>query len=98
MTMSRNLLSKMVMAIAVMGSVVATFFQITTVVISIPSVILLTCLMISLWGGSIRFNTAMGRLDEARAELELAKAVEIADPEDRAIVETDLKTEPWFGL
>jgi cytochrome c oxidase subunit 1 len=42
-----------------MGSVVATFFQITTVVISIPSVILLTCLMISLWGGSIRFNTAM---------------------------------------
>lgn len=42
-----------------MGTRVATFFQITTVLISIPSVILLTCLMISLWGGSIRFNSAM---------------------------------------
>jgi cytochrome c oxidase subunit 1 len=39
--------------------VVTTFFQITTVLISVPSVILLTCLMITLWGGSIRFNTAM---------------------------------------
>ena len=27
--------------------------------ISIPSVIILTCLLISLWGGSIRFNTPM---------------------------------------
>ena len=45
-----------------------------------------------------RALACLGRLDEARAELELAKAVEIADPEDRAIVETDLKTEPWFGL
>ncbi len=42
-----------------MGTVVTTFFQTTTVLISVPSVILLTCLMISLWGGSIRFNTAM---------------------------------------
>ncbi|MFZ4596619.1 MAG: cytochrome c oxidase subunit I, partial [Verrucomicrobiaceae bacterium] len=42
-----------------MGPVVTTFFQITTVLISVPSVILLTCLMITLWGGSIRFNTAM---------------------------------------
>lgn len=42
-----------------MGPVVSTFFQITTVLISVPSVILLTCLMITLWGGSIRFNTAM---------------------------------------
>ena len=45
-----------------------------------------------------RALACLGRLDEARAELELAKAVEVADPEDRAIVETDLKTEPWFGL
>lgn len=45
-----------------------------------------------------RALACLGRLDEARAELELAKAVEIADPEDRAIVEADLKTEPWFGL
>jgi cytochrome c oxidase subunit 1 len=42
-----------------MGSVITTFFQTTTVLISIPSVILLTCLMISLWGGSIRFTIPM---------------------------------------
>jgi cytochrome c oxidase subunit 1 len=42
-----------------MGSVITTFFQTTTVIISIPSVILLTCLMISLWGGSIRFTIPM---------------------------------------
>lgn len=42
-----------------MGTKMSTYFQITTVLISIPSVILLTCLMISLWGGSIRFNTQM---------------------------------------
>jgi cytochrome c oxidase subunit I len=42
-----------------MGSVISTFFQTTTVLISVPSVILLTCLMISLWGGSIRFTTPM---------------------------------------
>src|SRR5204863_4739023 len=34
-------------------------FQTTTMIISIPSVIILTCLFISLWGGSIRFNTHM---------------------------------------
>ena len=42
-----------------MGTMMSTYFQITTVLISVPSVILLTCLMISLWGGSIRFNTQM---------------------------------------
>jgi cytochrome c oxidase subunit 1 len=42
-----------------MGAKVAAFFQTTTIIISIPSVILLTALMISLWGGSIRFNTPM---------------------------------------
>lgn len=42
-----------------MGTVIATFFQTTTMIISIPSVIILTCLLISLWGGSIRFNTPM---------------------------------------
>ena len=45
-----------------------------------------------------RALACLGRLDEARAELQLAMAVEVADPEDRAIVEADLKTEPWFGL
>ncbi len=42
-----------------MGVKIATFFQTTTMIISIPSVIVLTCLFISLWGGSIRFNTPM---------------------------------------
>jgi len=42
-----------------MGTTMSNFFQITTMIISIPSVILLTCLLLSLWGGSIRFNTPM---------------------------------------
>ena len=42
-----------------MGTVISAFFQTTTLLISIPSVIILTCLFISLWGGSIRFNTPM---------------------------------------
>jgi len=42
-----------------MGTVINAFFQTTTMMISIPSVIVLTCLFISLWGGSIRFNTPM---------------------------------------
>ena len=45
-----------------------------------------------------RALACLGRLDEARAELALASAVAIADPEDLAIVESDLKSEPWFGL
>lgn len=42
-----------------MGSKVSTFFQTTTVLISVPSVIILTALLISLWGGAIRFTTPM---------------------------------------
>jgi cytochrome c oxidase subunit 1 len=42
-----------------MGTRIATFFQTTTMMISIPSVIILTALFISLWGGSIRINTPM---------------------------------------
>ncbi len=42
-----------------MGTTISTFFQTTTMIISIPSVIILTSLFISLWGGSIRFNTPM---------------------------------------
>lgn len=42
-----------------MGTKISTFFQTTTMTISVPSVIILTCLLISLWGGSIRFNTPM---------------------------------------
>src|SRR5213594_1305426 len=42
-----------------MGTRIATFFQTTTMIISIPSVIILTCFFISLWGGSIRFTVPM---------------------------------------
>ena len=42
-----------------MGQKIATFFQATTMIISIPSVIILTCMLLSLWGGSIRINTPM---------------------------------------
>ena len=35
------------------------FFSVTTMIISVPSVVILSCLFISLWGGSIRFNTPM---------------------------------------
>lgn len=42
-----------------MGTEISSFFQTTTMIISIPSVIILTALIISLWGGSIRFNSAM---------------------------------------
>lgn len=42
-----------------MGTVISTFFQTTTMIISIPSVIILTALLISLWGGSIRFTVPM---------------------------------------
>src|SRR6476660_1435603 len=42
-----------------MGTRVATFFQTTTMIISIPSVIILTCFFLSLWGASMRFNTPM---------------------------------------
>ena len=42
-----------------MGQGMSTFFQTTTMIISVPSVIILSCFMLSLWGGSIRFNTPM---------------------------------------
>src|SRR5438034_9985411 len=42
-----------------MGTKISTFFQTTTMIISIPSVIILTCFFMSLWGGSIRFNPPM---------------------------------------
>ena len=42
-----------------MGTAINAFFQTTTMIISIPSVIILSALLISLWGGSIRFNTPM---------------------------------------
>jgi len=42
-----------------MGTSIGAFFQTTTMIISIPSVVILTALLLSLWGGSIRFNTPM---------------------------------------
>ena len=47
------------MFITGMGTTMNAFFQTTTMIISIPSVVILSCLFISLWGGSIRFNTPM---------------------------------------
>jgi cytochrome c oxidase subunit I len=42
-----------------MGTTMSTFFQTTTMIISIPSVIILTSLLLSLWGASIRFTVPM---------------------------------------
>jgi cytochrome c oxidase subunit 1 len=42
-----------------MGTTMATFFQTTTMIISIPSVVILSALFLSLWGGSIRFTVPM---------------------------------------
>ena len=40
-----------------MGPTLSGFFQVTTMIISIPSVIIVTALLLSLSGGSIRFTT-----------------------------------------
>jgi cytochrome c oxidase subunit 1 len=42
-----------------MKTSLATFFTMTTMTISIPSVAILSCFVISLWGGSIRFTLPM---------------------------------------
>ena len=42
-----------------MGTSISAFFQVTTMIISIPSVVILTALLLSLWGASIRFTTPM---------------------------------------
>ena len=42
-----------------MSTTMSGFFQVTTMIISIPSVVLITSLMLSLWGGSIRFTIPM---------------------------------------
>ena len=42
-----------------MGTALSTFFQTTTMIISVPSVVILTCLILSLYGASIRFNVPM---------------------------------------
>ena len=42
-----------------MSTSLSGFFQVTTFIISIPSVILISSLVLTLWGGSITFNTPM---------------------------------------
>ncbi len=42
-----------------MGTTMSTFFQTTTMIISVPSVIILTVFIISLYGGSIRYTVPM---------------------------------------
>ena len=42
-----------------MGTAVSAFFQATTLIISIPSVVVLSALILSLYGGSIRFTIPM---------------------------------------
>lgn len=42
-----------------MGTTLSTFFQATTMIISIPSVIILTVYILTLWGASIRFTVPM---------------------------------------
>jgi cytochrome c oxidase subunit 1 len=42
-----------------MSTTLGTFFQVTTFIISIPSVILVSSLVLTLWGGSITFGTPM---------------------------------------
>jgi cytochrome c oxidase subunit I len=42
-----------------MGTAISAFFQATTMIISIPSVIVVSVLILTLYGGSIRFNTPM---------------------------------------
>jgi uncharacterized protein YndB with AHSA1/START domain len=45
-----------------------------------------------------RALAALGRNDEAAAELAAARAVEVADHDDRKIFESDLEAPPWFGI
>ncbi|MHC4611636.1 MAG: cytochrome c oxidase subunit I [Planctomycetota bacterium] len=47
------------MFITGMGQTMASFFQATTMIISIPSVVILTAFVLSLWGGSLRFTVPM---------------------------------------
>jgi cytochrome c oxidase subunit 1 len=42
-----------------MSTTLTSFFQVTTFIISIPSVILISSLVMTLWGGSITFTTSM---------------------------------------
>ena len=45
-----------------------------------------------------RAYACAGDLDQAREHLTKARNTTIADPEDQAIVDADIKTGPWYGL
>jgi hypothetical protein len=45
-----------------------------------------------------RSLAALGRDAEAADELAAARAVEVADVDDREVFESDLEAAPWFGL
>lgn len=47
------------MYITGMSTTLAAFFQTTTMIISVPSIVILTSLLMTLWGASIRFTTPM---------------------------------------
>ncbi|MBI5594938.1 MAG: cbb3-type cytochrome c oxidase subunit I [Elusimicrobia bacterium] len=47
------------MFVSGMSTTLSNFFLVTTMIISVPSVALLTCLILSLKGGAIRFTTPM---------------------------------------
>lgn len=45
-----------------------------------------------------RAHACLGELDVARALREVAQSVSVKDPEDKALVESDIASEPWFGI
>ena len=45
-----------------------------------------------------RASACDGNENDAREHLDFARAVVINDPEDKAIVDSDLASEPWFGI
>lgn len=45
-----------------------------------------------------RAQACLKNFEEARRWRDTAKAVNIADPEDKALVESDVAAEPWFGI
>ena len=47
------------MFITGMGTMMSAFFQTTTMIISVPSIVILSALFLTLWRGSIRFTTPM---------------------------------------
>lgn len=45
-----------------------------------------------------RAHACLGNLDDARRHRDAAQHVVIVDPDDKSVVDGDLRAEPWFGL